>query len=68
MRAMTIGNMIGAIKERGPEESTRPRKLPENLKNSELVRKLCYGSADRCKRCEVLDMCRFGQQAVSRKM
>ena len=68
MRALTISNMIGGFQDMKPEESTRPRKLPENLKNSELIRKLCYGSADRCKGCEVLDMCRFGQQAVARNM
>lgn len=68
MRALTFGNMIGGFQEIKPEEITRPRKLPENLKNNELIRKLCYGTAERCKGCEVLDMCRFGQQAVERKM
>ena len=68
MRALTIKNMIGGFQKTQPIETTRPRKLPENLTNYELTRKLCFGNAESCKRCEVLDICRFGQQALSRKL
>ncbi len=68
MRALTFPQMMSGWLDVKPDVFTNPRHLPENLKNNELKRKLCFGTAEKCKSCVNLDVCRFGQQAMERGM
>ena len=43
----------------------KPR-TADTMSNAEIRRKLCFGTCEVCKGCEVLDYCQYGQEGIRR--